>query len=285
MNKNNMVKIIIIIILLLLLVLILLSTMTNIKTDEDIKIIVDTKADANITNPDIKLEETPINKITKITTECHKLDNNTTDKVTELYKNITTNNYHSYRRNIMLRQEIEILKIPIFIELTKQYLKSGHSIVIFVNYMVTVTELYNKLYELTPIKIDGYQSYDEIKYNVMLFQTNKSKVIICFKNVCMEGLTLEDYCGLSPRLCLISPSCNIVDIVQSIARVCRKTMRSDLLIKILFCDNTIETRIKKQVHQKLLDYPIASLNMVPDKNVIKDIYNIDNLYPFKTLFI
>jgi superfamily II DNA or RNA helicase len=181
--------------------------------------------------------------------ECKKID--------ELYKEINTavSNLHikEERKNsfaviIRARQKIELLKIPIFIELIEEGLENGLHVVVFVNFLETQNILANHLKCTCLLK--GGQTIQERDNNIKDFQSNKSKIIISIIQVGSLGISLNDTKGDNPRMSIISPTWSGQDFVQILGRIYRAGTKSHVIQKIVLVANTIETSVGKVMNTK-----------------------------------
>lgn len=146
-------------------------------------------------------------------------------------------------------QKIELLKIPLFIELTKEFLNEGKSIVIFVNFTQTLKTL-AKLLD-TQCLIYGEQTAENREANIQDFQDNIEKVIVCNIKAGGVGLSLHDLHGKHPRISLLSPSFNAVELVQALGRIHRAGAKTKSLQRIVYIANTVEERIAEKLEKKI----------------------------------
>ena len=154
-------------------------------------------------------------------------------------------------------QKIELLKIPTFIELVKQFRdEEGKSVVIFVNFTQTLKTLADMLD--TRCLVYGEQTDNERQRNINDFQENIEKLIICNIKAGAVGISLHDLTGKHPRISLISPTFNCVDFVQALGRVHRAGGKSKSLQRIIYTANTVEEKICDKLATKLKD--LNSLN-------------------------
>lgn len=154
------------------------------------------------------------------------------------------------------RQKIELLKIPTFIDLTKQYLDNKFSIVIFVNFRKTLESL--SKYLNTDCIIHGNQTISERENNITKFLENKEKVIICNIKAGGVGINLQDKKGEFPRISLISPTWSSTELKQCLGRIHRADSKSPTLQRIICCSNTIEEKICDRLNIKMSN--IDSIN-------------------------
>lgn len=168
------------------------------------------------------------------------------------------------------RQEIEYLKVPIFVRLSKKYIEEGKSVIIFMNYLDPMEIIRKELtlfnQELSNDKkfeigiINGKMKLME-KFEVAeKFQKNEStKIIISQIRAGGISISLHDILGTSPRVALISlpPSGNTF--VQSLGRAHRMNGKSNVLQIVILVKNVeYEERMKDNLDVKLSN--ISSLN-------------------------
>jgi len=157
------------------------------------------------------------------------------------------------RGNILVKimrahQQIELLKIPTIIELVNDFLENNKSVVIFVNFTKTLKLLSDILN--TDCIIYGQQSKEDRDKNIKLFQNDKVRIIICNIKV-SSGISLHDLNGKYPRVSLISPTWNSINLVQALGRIHRAGAKSKSLQRIIYSSNTIEEKIADKLRTKL----------------------------------
>ena len=150
------------------------------------------------------------------------------------------------------RQEIELVKVPIFESLAKDAIECGHSVVIFVNFRDTMEALTKRLSTAADISfVYGAQDSFTRDLEVKRFQKNETRICICMTQAGGTGLSLHDEHGDHPRVSLISPSFSAIDLRQALGRVHRATGKSPSIQKIVFANDTIEMGVCKAVREKL----------------------------------
>ena len=164
------------------------------------------------------------------------------------------------------QQNIEALKIPLFVELANDYIHNGYSVVIFVNFTNTLEKLCEMLH--TENKIYGEQTIDERNKIIDEFQSNRSKIIICNIKAGGIGISLHDIYGNHPRVSLISPTWSSIDLIQALGRIHRAGGKSKSLQRIIYAAETVEDRIADKIKSKL-----ANINSINNGDL--DLTNID----------
>ena len=155
-------------------------------------------------------------------------------------------------RLMAARQEAELLKVPVFVDLAKDAVAQGMSVAIFVNFRLTLEEVCSRLN--TTCRIDGSQVGDkgarEREDNRCLFQSDVCRVIVCTGDAGGVGLDLHDVTGKHPRLSLISPGYNAKVVRQIMGRVRRSGARSKSVQRFIFATG-VEEEVHASVSRKL----------------------------------
>ena len=168
------------------------------------------------------------------------------------------------------RQQIELVKVPLFIDMIEEGLEDGMSVVVFVNFTETLQAIAKRLGTLCIF--DG-KTKDEVRQkSVDDFQSGKERVILVNIASGGAGLSLHDIHGLNPRLSLISPSYSAVLMRQATGRVWRENSKSKSVQKILFVAGTVEEQVCDNVQEKL-----KNLDLLNDGDLkYEEVYEIVN---------
>lgn len=167
------------------------------------------------------------------------------------------------------RQRIELLKIPIFIEETQNYISEGRSVIIFVNFSETMDTIMQKLLNGTDIAADeidvirGGQSGEERETIVQRFQDDEIRVLVCNIEAGGVGISLHDIRGEHARASLISPTWKAIHLKQCLGRGYRANAKSDMTQRIIYVKSedgepSIEQMMCENMNEKLKN--IALLN-------------------------
>lgn len=196
----------------------------------------------------------------QVIAECYEMDKQSTSQINKIYKEMKselskvksiakkTKNSNALVALLRARQEVELLKVPIFIEMAEDAIENNMSVVIFCNFTDTINSLASRLN--TTCIIDGnhvksrQQSIDD-------FQSDKERIMLVGISAGGSGLSLHDLNGNHPRLALISPSYSAVLMRQALGRVWRDGAKTKSLQRIVFISNTIEEQVCARVNQKL----------------------------------
>jgi SNF2 family DNA or RNA helicase len=174
---------------------------------------------------------------------------------------------------ITIRKKLELLKVDIFVELTVDNLENGLSVVIFVNFLDTLTKLVTMLNKkkIKSTILHGTLSDEERELNIKNFQNNQINVIICTFGVGGAAISLHDLHGRA-RISIVSlPESNIV-FNQSIGRICRAGSKSCSIHMVPIFYKTYEKVIYDRIKKKVLDlnqlscddFNETDLNFYPD---------------------
>jgi len=185
--------------------------------------------------------------ITRIYNECRK----ELEKIKEKEGQISQANILAVMQKA--RQKAEIYKIPTMVDMCKDFIESGNSVVIFVNYTDTLlkfVEVLEKDLECYIPTICGGNSSQKNEENRQIFQRNESRVIVCNIGAAKEGIDLHDVHGKYKRVSMIVPDWNAQNLKQVLGRVHRAGGTSSIQY-IIFCANTIEERVLERVKIKI----------------------------------
>lgn len=147
------------------------------------------------------------------------------------------------------RQEAELMRVPIFLELTEQAIAEGNAVVAFFNFRQSL-EAYRKLVREKSAEIIGDQKDDDRVRNIADFQANKVKICACMIQAGGVGLSLHDLHGV-PRISLIAPTYSAIDTKQALGRIHRAGALSPSRQYLLFANGTVETQIARSLRRKL----------------------------------
>lgn len=148
------------------------------------------------------------------------------------------------------RQKVELLKVPVAVELAQDYLAKGYSIALFVNFKQTLDELRARLN--CNCFIDG--SPDGVKRrqdNIDAYQVNAERTIVVNNEAGGICVSLQDLTGEAPRVGIVFPSYSAVTMRQVFGRLHRDGGKSKCHYRVLFAAKTVETKIQRALTAKL----------------------------------
>lgn len=228
----------------------------------------------------IKKEEIPSFPDCDLTAEAFSLDDKSTSEFNDIYfqmekelseleeiqKKERRRGSNHLVSELRSRQKMELLKVPIFLELVEDALEAGMSVALFLNFTETINAL-SKLLDTNCI-ISGENVNDRQK-NIDDFQSDKSRVILVNIKAGGAGVSLHDLNGNHPRLALISPPLSAVDLKQSTGRIWRSGAKTKAIQKIIFVANSPEEKVCNSLKNKL-----ENMDMINDGDLVsKRIFN------------
>ena len=183
--------------------------------------------------------------------------------------------HQEYQLNSMVimlraRQQAELIKVPLFVEMAEDALEDGMSVVIFVNFSETVRALSKRLN--TNCVVWGENKGNERDVHIADFQADKKRVIIVNIKAGGAGLSLHDLNGNYPRISLISPTPSAVDLRQALGRVWRDGGKTKSLQKIIFAASTVEEEVCEKVKLKL-----SNLDTINDGDLQSNVEIFDEI--------
>ena len=160
-------------------------------------------------------------------------------------------------RLVLARCTIEMLKVPIMLDIIEEALDSNYSVAVFVNYKDTMYYLAH-YFDDCECLIHGDQTMVERQDSINAFQSNRSRIIISIIQAGGVGISLHDIHGGHPRMSVISPTWSGQDMQQVLGRIHRAGSQTPALQRIVFCAGTYEQEICELIQAKLTN--ISSIN-------------------------
>jgi superfamily II DNA or RNA helicase len=218
----------------------------------------------------LKREDIPGFPMCEIIAEAYDIDEASEGSIKKIYAEmdrelemlrIKSKNTAEYKINAMVvqlraRQRSELIKVPLFVEMTEEAIEDGMSVAIFVNFSETINALTKRLN--TKCIVWGENIGDERDKNIESFQEDRSRVIIVNTKAGGAGLSLHDLNGTYPRMSIISPTPSAVDLRQVLGRVWRDGSKSKAVQKVVFVANTAEEETCDRVKEKLEDLDVIN---------------------------
>jgi len=156
---------------------------------------------------------------------------------------------HPLTRILRARQEIEIIMVPIYEELARQYLESEMHVAIFVNFKQTMEELAKRL--KTNCRIEGGQSASLRQRYLDDFMADKEPVILVNNAAGGVSINLHDIHGNHPRVGIMSLGFSAINTRQVLCRLWRSGAKSKCLYRIPLIANTVQEKIHRALAPKL----------------------------------
>lgn len=150
---------------------------------------------------------------------------------------------HPLTKRIRAREKIELLKVPLAEQLTRDYTEKGFSVAIFLNFSSSLRALATRLG--TDCTLSGGTSSGERSQRIESFQGNKAKEILINIKVGGVALSLPDEDGEHPRVGLVMPTDSAVDMIQIFGRLRRHGGKSKAHYRVLLANGTCETKIHR----------------------------------------
>lgn len=163
-------------------------------------------------------------------------------------KKADLNEEHPLTKMLRARQEVELIKVPVLSELGEDYLATGNSVVLFVNFRETIDELAKRFPNFRII--DGRTLKQRDGY-IAEFQANEVPGLIVQNEAGKESMSLQDLDGFHPRVGLVSPCQSANTMRQIFGRLQRDGGLSPCFYRVIFIDKTVEVPVHRSVAPKL----------------------------------
>lgn len=208
----------------------------------------------------LRRDEVPNFPKCEIISEVYNMDDEEATRINEIYADMERELKHletiqksdgqsELTIQLRARQKIELIKVPLFVDMVEDALENGFSIAVFVNFTETLNALAARL-NITCV-YDG-KTADKVRdRNVELFQEDKERVIIVNVQSGGAGLSLHDLNGKFPRMSIISPTYSAIFIRQTLGRIWRDDAKTKSVQKIVCVANTVEENVNRNLQRKL----------------------------------
>jgi len=164
---------------------------------------------------------------------------------------------HPLTKRLRARQRIELLKVPVAEELGKSYGETGHSVVWFVNFQLTIDELQKRFPEAGVI---NGQITGAVRENVVAaFQSNQLRRLIVNNQAGGIALSLQDLQGDFPRVGIVFPADSPVVMQQLFGRLARSGGKSTVIYRVIFASRSVEVPMRRALELKYNN--LAALNI------------------------
>jgi len=196
----------------------------------------------------VRCEDIPNFPSQVISSDLVDMDESATRRIADLYTQLEEEGRLEITKILKARQEIEILKIPAFVEIAQDRLAQGFSVGVFVNFRATI-EAVSKI--LGCDFIDGTVTGKKRDEVISAFQNNNSRCLALNSDAAGLSISLQDLTGDAPRAGIVSPPWSAVTFRQLTGRFRREGGRSKSFFKVLFAAGTVETRMWRALRGKL----------------------------------
>lgn len=161
------------------------------------------------------------------------------------------------------RQEIELIKVPVVVELVEGYLAQGKSVAVFVNFRQTIEELSKRL--KCPNIIDGSVVGKARQEVIDSFQDDRIFSVLVNSKAGGICVSLHDILGNRARVGLVMPDASAVTVRQVFGRLQRDGGKSLAYYRMILAARTKEEDVFKKFNAKSnnLDALLDS-DLVPD---------------------
>jgi peroxiredoxin family protein len=151
------------------------------------------------------------------------------------------------------RQEVELLKAPLFEEIANEAIASGRTVGIFVNFTATLDALQKRL--KWKCRIDGHQRGKSGQTQRQGFiddiQADRERGILLNNQAGGVSISLHDLTGKYPRGGLVSLPNSASAFRQVCGRFPRAGGKSKSFYRVILAANTVEVKTHRQLSQKL----------------------------------
>jgi len=164
------------------------------------------------------------------------------------------------------REKIELLKVPVAVELARDFVDKGYSVALFVNFKSALEELRRRLG--CDCFIDGTQTGAPEKRQIQIdrFQSDASRYVVVNSKAGGVACNLHDIRGEFPRVGLVFPSVSATDTVQVFGRLHRDGGKSRCFYRVLLAAGTVETGIFQALQGKLNNLEsLTDADLLPEK--------------------
>lgn len=158
---------------------------------------------------------------------------------------------HPLTQLLRARQELELIKVPLFVSLIEEHLERGMSVAVFVNFKETIAAIKERMpRDYYIATVEGQQDEKLRATGIENFQTGGCRIILCNIQAGGVGIGLHDTTGLHPRVALLSPTYSALDLVQALGRVWRQGGHKTIQ-RIVLAAGTVEEKIHRKLSKKL----------------------------------
>jgi len=158
------------------------------------------------------------------------------------------------RANIMVqilraRQKVELLKVPTLVQMAKDGIEEGSSVILIVNFQATVDALAKRLRVLGNT-ITGSDKDEDRQDLIDRFNSDEEEILIMNIKAGGLGISLHGDQRKRTRLVLISPTFSGIDLKQALGRAHRAGGARSIQ-KIIWAANTIEEKTCSKVRARM----------------------------------
>lgn len=170
------------------------------------------------------------------------------DKIEELKDFGYVRQEFNLMMDIYCAQLTELLKLQNMYDLIDDHIENGESVVIFVKFIHTLRCL---LKHYSNAKEYSGENVHERSINLDMFQKNVINILVCTLDAGGVGIDMHDEYGGHPRFSLFTPNNSAQLLKQGLGRTHRSTAKSVSYQVILYCKDTVEEKVYKNVLHKI----------------------------------
>jgi len=157
---------------------------------------------------------------------------------------------HPLTKILRAAERIELLKVPIAVELADDYVDKGYSVAVFVNYRATLKELLKRLG--TDCFVDGSPEGVRDRWtHIDRFQADTRRKIVLNSKAGGVCISLHDVRGEFPRVGLVMPCYSATTFRQVCGRLPRDGGKSKCHYRVMFVANSVEVPQHRALSAKL----------------------------------
>lgn len=157
---------------------------------------------------------------------------------------------HPLTRILRARQQIELLKVPIAVELVNDALEKGLSVGVFVNFRPTILELSKRLNckDIIDGSPEGIRNRQAI---IDGFQSDEKRLFLANSEAGGISFSGHDIRGEFPRIGYVMPGFSATTMLQVFGRFRRDGGKSKSFYRVLLAANTVETSVYRNFRNKM----------------------------------
>jgi superfamily II DNA or RNA helicase len=148
------------------------------------------------------------------------------------------------------RQLTEVAKVPAIVEMCKDLLDEGRSVIIFICFLETMGLILRGLPVEASVIVGG-QTKTERDAQIAAFQNDERRVIVSMIQAGGVGISLHDIRGQYPRHAILTPPLSVVQLKQALGRPHRAGGKSKSVQTVLFAAGTVEEEACRGLNRKL----------------------------------
>jgi superfamily II DNA or RNA helicase len=174
-------------------------------------------------------------------------------EIAQLEERTADYSQHVFAALIKARREVELLKVPTFVDMIEELFDEGKSVVLFTNFDDTVQSVFGRLSKKLKSLV-GFITGDRAKqreHDIAEFDKDNYRIIIANISAGGVGVNLHDLNGKYPRASIISPTWSAFNMRQALGRVWRQGGLTKSYQRIVYASGCIEEDICRRVQFRL----------------------------------